>query len=111
MDYYSGFEEMYNSLSKADLAKTLVVEFEEFAVRPEAYIDEISSILKTTRRDSFNEILKRLSLPRDTVDTLGRDEFLKKYKNDLSENYIILLDRLQNVYTSLKSDVNASQFK
>ena len=90
-------------------AKTLVIEFEEFAVRPEPYIDKISSILHTSKRDRFDDIMKKLSLPRETVDILGHDAFLKKYKNNLSHKYLILLEKLENIYALLKSDINASQ--
>ena len=100
---------MYSLLPGTDLAKTLVVEFEEFVLRPETYIDKISGILKTSRRNSFDEIMKSVHLPRDTVETLGRDAFYKKYRNDLSDRYVILLDRLENVYATLRSDIKASQ--
>jgi hypothetical protein len=108
-NYYSGVKKMYNSLSEIDLAKTLVIEFEEFAVRPEPYIDKISTILNTSRRDRFNDIMSKLSLPRETVDILGYDAFLNKHKNILSHKYLILLEKLENIYASLKSDTNASQ--
>ena len=108
-NYYSSAKKMYNSLSETDLAKTLVIEFEEFAVRPEPYIDKISSILNTSRRDRFDDIMKKLSLPREAVDILGHDAFLKKYKNNLSHKYLILLEKVENTYTLLKSDIDASQ--
>ena len=108
-NYYSSVRKMYNSLSKTDLVKTLVIEFEEFAVRPEPYIDKISSILNTSRRDRFDDIMKKLSLPRESVDILGYDSFLKKYKNNLSQKYLNLLEKLENIYSLLKSDINASQ--
>ncbi len=108
-NYYSGVKKMYNSLSETDLAKTLVIEFEEFAVRPEPYIDKISNILHTSRRDRFDDIMKKLSLPRETVDILGYDAFLNKYKNNLSPKYLILLEKVENIYALLKSDINASQ--
>jgi len=109
LNYYSSVKKMYNSLSETNLAKTLVIEFEEFAVRPEPYIDKISSILNTSRRDRFDDIMKKLSLPRETVAILGHDAFLKKYKNKLSHKYLILLEKVENTYTLLKSDINASQ--
>lgn len=107
-NYYSSFRHMYNSLSKINLEKTLVIELERFAVRPETYIDKITRVLKTSRGESFDDIMKKLSLPRETVDKIGYDAFLKKYKNSLSHKYIILLEKLENIYTLLKSDIKES---
>ena len=108
-DYYSNVRKMYNSLSKTNLEKTLIIEFEKFVFHPETYVDKMSSALKTSRRDSFDDIMKKLSLPRETVDKLGYDAFLKKYRRNLSQKYIILLEKLENIYTLLKSDINTSQ--
>lgn len=107
-DYYSNVRKMYNSLSETNLEKTLVIEIEKFVLCPETYIDKISSALKTYRRDSFDDIMKKLSLPKESFDKLGYDAFLKKYKNNLPQKYLILLEKLENIYTLLKSDINAS---
>ncbi len=108
-NYYSGVKKMYSSLSEIDLAKTLVIEHEEFAVRPEPYIDHICNILNTSRSNRFNDIMKKLSLPRETIDYLGYEAFLIKYKNNLSYRYVAMLEKLETLYTLLKSDIKASQ--
>jgi len=103
--YFSGLKSMYRSLSKTNLSKTLFIEFEEFAVSPEPYIDKIINILNTTKRESFNNIMKKLSLPREAIDNLGHENFLKKYKNNLSQEYLFLLEKLEKIYISLKADI------
>jgi hypothetical protein len=98
--WYEGVFSKYNNLSVSEKNKTMLIIFEEFAINPNKYIDIMCSILKTERADNFNKIFERLHLPRDLhcVDSMSFKGFLEKYKKEISNEYLNMVEKLDKDY-------------
>jgi hypothetical protein len=97
-NYYTKVFSMYENLSDLEKHKVLFIVFEKFVENPDVYIDSICSELKTKRNILFNDLMKRLSLPRSSCKLTTYNIFSENYKNIVTEEYMNILFQLDNQY-------------
>ena len=86
---YSRVFDMSKSLSENNKDKLMILVFDNFIEKPDKYIDDICSRLKTTRSSRFPKIMGKLALPRhsEAKNSISCDVFMSKYKDIFSADY------------------------
>ena len=96
---YKRIFSMYQSLCVDEQQKMLFIFFDEFINRPLDYIDRICLSLNTFKTKDFDNMMNRLSLPRNEQEQyITIDEFILKNSSKISPHYKNLSLEIHEMY-------------
>jgi len=107
-NFFTRVFDMYEKQTIYNKKKIMIVNFEDFISKPNFFVDNFCKILSTKRNDSFNQIMKKLTLPREQNENeINYKSFIEKYQISLSNEYIEILDKLNFRYESFKEKIKS----